>query len=68
MIFKLCQKVLICDGQWEEEAQYLAHQIKEAMMCAPLNIIVTAIYVVTLEDIGGLISFDLKKASLLGRF
>ena len=64
MIFKACQKVLSCDGQWGEEAQYLAHQIKEAMMFALVNIIVTAIYVVTLEDIGGLISLDLKKTSL----
>ena len=68
MIFKACQKVLSCDGQWGEEAQYLAHQIKEAVMFALVNITATAIYVVTLEDIGGLISLDLKKASLLGRF
>jgi hypothetical protein len=52
MIFKACQKVLSYDGQWGEEAQYLAHQIKKTMMLTLVNIIVTAIYLVTLEDIG----------------
>jgi hypothetical protein len=47
-----------------EKKLLLAHQIKEAMMFSLLNIIVTAIYVVNLEDIGGLISLYLKKTSL----
>jgi hypothetical protein len=45
MLFRACQKVLSGDGQWGEEAQYLAHQIKGAMMCTLVNIIMTAIYV-----------------------